>query len=191
MSMLTALKKFKEGLYRRINSWLYTDERVIYFLDVGTNSHAAPEEDGTVLDYECIESFDDEDLAMIESQEKDSTKEEILGVTGVYSEKEIFIVYSMKTIKDYTFAMNPLIVWSEIMDIAKHEAFHVRQYRYLLKHGGLEALSRVKEYMATTPYEDNMIEIGAYAYQIYNEEQDFSAEFDRFINPERYEVKAS
>ena len=191
MSMLTALKKFKEGLYRRINSWLYTDERVIYFLDVGTNSHAAPEEDGTVLDYECIESFDDEDLAMIESQEKDSTKEEILGVTGVYSEKEIFIVYSMKTIKDYTFAMNPLIVWSEIMDIAKHEAYHVRQYRYILKHGGLEAVKRVKEYMATTPYEDNMIEIGAYAYQIYNEEQDFSAEFDRFINPERYEVKAS
>ena len=189
--MLTALKKFKEGLYRRINSWLYTDKRLIYFLDVGTNSHAAPEEDGTVLDYECIESFDDEDLAMIESQEKNSTKEEILGVTGVYSEKEIFIVYSMKTIKDYTFAMNPLIVWSEIMDIAKHEAYHVRQYRYILKHGGLEAVKRVKEYMATTPYEDNMIEIGAYAYQIYDKEQNFSSEFDRFINPERHEVKAS
>lgn len=191
MSVLTALKKFKEGLYRRINSWLYTDKRIIYFLDVGTNSHAAPEEDGTVLDYECIESFDDEELVMIESQEKDSTKEEILGITAVYSEKEIYILYSMKTIKDYVFSMNPLIVWSEIMDIAKHEAFHVRQYRYLLKHGGMKAVKRVKEYMATTPYEDNMIEIGAYAYQIYNEEQDFSAEFDRFIYPEKYEAKVS
>lgn len=189
--MLTALKKFKEGLYRRINSWLYTDKRVIYFLDVGTNSHAAPEEDGTVLDYECIESFDDEELVMIESQEKDSTKEEILGITAVYNEKEIYIVYSLETIKDYVFSMNPLIVWSEIMDIAKHEAFHVRQYRYLLKHGGMKAVKRVKEYMATTPYEDNMIEIGAYAYQIYNEEQDFSAEFDRFIYPEKYEAKVS
>jgi len=189
--MLTALKKFKEGLYRRINIWLYTDKRVIYFLDVGTNSHAAPEEDGTILEYECIESFDDEELAMIESQEKGSTAEEILGITSVYTEKEIYILYSLKTIKDYVFSMNPLIVWSEIMDIAKHEAFHVRQYRYLLKHGGLEALSRVKEYMATTPYEDNMIEIGAYAYQIYDKEQDFSSEFARFINPERYEVKAS
>lgn len=191
MSVLTALKKFKEGLYRRINSWLYTDKRIIYFLDVGTNSHAAPEEDGTVLDYECIESFDDEELVMIESQEKDSTKEEILGITAVYSEKEIYILYSMKTIKDYVFLMNPLIVWSEIMDIAKHEAYHVRQYRYILKHGGMEAVKRVKEYMSTTPYEDNMIEIGAYAYQIYDKEQDFSSEFDRFINPERYELKAS
>ena len=189
--MLTALKKFKEGLYRKINGWLYTDKRVEYFLEVGTNSHAALEEDGTILEYECIESFDDEELAMIESQEKGSTAEEILGITSVYTEKEIYILYSLKTIKNYVFSMNPLIVWSEIMDIAKHEAFHVRQYRYLLKHGGLEALSRVKEYMATTPYEDNMIEIGAYAYQIYNEEQDFSAEFDRFIYPEKYEAKVS
>lgn len=189
--MLTALKKFKEGLYRKINGWLYTDKRVEYFLEVGTNSHVALEEDGTILEYECIESFDDEDLSMIESQEKDSTKEEILGVTIVYSETEIFIVYSLKTIKDYVFSMNPLIAWSEIMDIAKHEAYHVRQYRYLLKHGGLEAVRRAKEYMATTPYEDNMIEIGAYAYQIYDKEQDFSSEFARFINPERYEVKAS
>lgn len=189
--MLSALKNFKEGLYRRINSWIYTDKRVEYFLDAGTWSHAEQEEDGTILEYECIESFDDEELTMIESQEKGSTAEEILGITSVYTEKEIYILYSLKTIKDYVFSMNPLIVWSEIMDIAKHEAFHVRQYRYLLKHGGLEAVSRVKEYMATTPYEDNMIEIGAYAYQIYNEEQDFSAEFDRFIYPEKYEAKVS
>ena len=32
--MLTALKKFKEGLYRKINGWLYTDKRVEYFLEV-------------------------------------------------------------------------------------------------------------------------------------------------------------
>ena len=118
-------------------------------------------------------------------------KEEILGITAVYSEKEIYIVYSLKTIKDYTFAMNPLIAWSEIMDIAKHEAYHVRQYRYILKHGGMDAVKRVKEYMSTTPYEDNMIEIGAYAYQIYDKEQDFSSEFDRFIYPEKYEAKVS
>ena len=182
--MLTALKNFKESLYRKINGWLYTDKRVIYFLEVGTSSHAAEEEDGTILSYECIESFDDEDLATIESQEKDATQEEILGLTVVYSETEIYIIYSLKTIKDYTFSMNPLIAWSEIMDIAKHEAYHVRQYRYLLKHGGLEAVRRAKEYMATTTYEDNMIEIGAYAYQIYDKEQDYS-EFDQFIYPEK------
>ena len=38
--------------------------------------------------------------------------------------------------------------------------------------------------MATTTYEDNMIEIGAYAYQIYDKEQDYS-EFDQFIYPEK------
>ena len=118
-------------------------------------------------------------------------KEEILGITSVYTEKEIYILYSLKTIKDYTFSMNPLIAWSEIMDIAKHEAYHVRQYRYILKHGGMDAVKRVKEYMSTTPYEDNMIEIGAYAYQIYDKEQDFSSEFDRFIYPEKYEAKVS
>lgn len=189
--MLSALKNFKEGLYRRINSWIYTDKRVEYFLDAGTWSHAEQEEDGVILDYECIESFNDEDKAIIEAQEKDSTAEDILGITVVYDEKEINIVYSLETIKDYVFSMNPLIVWSEIMDIAKHEAYHVRQYRYLLKHGGLEAVKRAREYMEKTPYEDNMIEIGAYAYQIYNKEQDFSAEFDRFIHPEKYEAKVA
>ena len=41
---------------------------------------------------------------------------------------------------------------------AKHEAFHVRQYNYIWQRGGIEAFDRVVEYLATTPYEDNIFE---------------------------------
>ena len=103
------------------------------------------------------------------------------------AEDEIYIAYSAEAIKENLFSLNPLIVWSEIMNLARHEAFHARQYRYIIKRGGMEAVGKMREYMATVDYEDNILEQGAYAYQFLGEEQDFSV-FDKYIYPE--EMKA-
>lgn len=175
-------KEFKEKVYKFINESIYSDKRVDYFLDCGTWSHINPENDGIKVNYEIIDHFEKEELEKIESQEKDSTKEEILGITGVWTENEVYIIYSRDVIKDYVFSMNPLIVWSEIMDIAKHEAYHAQQYIWILKNKGLEGVKKIKEYMANTPYEDNIIEIGAYAYQIYDNKQDFEKDFAPILN---------
>lgn len=177
---MAMLKELKEKIYERINRWYYTDEKVIKYLDLGTWAHVSDYEDGITLDYECIDSFDSEELKIIEENEKGSTADEVLGVTVVLSETEICILYAVEAIKKGMFKMNPLIVWSEIMDIGKHEAFHARQYRYLIKKGGLKAIERLSEYMRNVNYEENIIELGAYGYQFFNEAQDF-AELDVFI----------
>ena len=174
------LKEWKEKIYERINCWYYTDEKVIKYLNLGTWAHVSDYEDGITLDCEYTDSFDSEELKIIEENEKGSTADEVLGITVVLSETEICILYAVEAIKKGMFKMNPLMVWSEIMDIGKHEAFHARQYRYLIKKGGMEAIERLTKYMRNVNYDENVIEMGAYGYQFFNEAQDFG-ELDVFI----------
>lgn len=182
--MLKKLEELKEKLYRKVNDWLYTDSRIVNNLDLGTRAHVSADEDGITVSYDCVEYFSPEELTIIGNAERGSTTNDVLGVTVVLAPDEIYIAYSVAAIKNCLFGMNPLIVWSEIMNVAKHEAYHARQYRYILKHGGMAAIDRLREYMATVDYEDNIVEQGAYAYQFCDEEQDFSV-FDEFINPKK------
>ena len=46
--------------------------------------------------------------------------------------------------------------------------------------GGMEAIERLTKYMRNVNYDENVIELGAYGYQFFNEVQDF-AELDVFI----------
>lgn len=123
-------------------------------------------------------------MALFESEEKGSTEIDILGVTMVFDADDIYIAYSIDAIKEDLFDLNPLIVWSDIMDIAKHEAFHARQYRYILKRGGLASVDKVREYMQSTDYEKNILEIGAYTYQFYDKDQDFAEFYDVLCSDE-------
>lgn len=172
--MLEKLWELKEKLYRRINGWLYTDKRIVGNLDLATWNTVSPIEDGVKVSYDYVERFTVEE-------------KEIMAMAVVMAEDEIYIAYSAEAIKENLFSLNPLIVWSEIMNLARHEAFHARQYRYIIKRGGMEAVGKMREYMATVDYEDNILEQGAYAYQFLGEEQDFSV-FDKYIYPE--ETKA-
>ena len=171
-------KELKKKFYRKINEWYYTDKKIVKFLSDGTKAHVAENEDGIIVSFECVRCFDAEDLALFESEEKGSTEIDILGVTMVFDADDIYIAYSLDAIKEDLFDLNPLIVWSDIMDIAKHEAFHARQYRYILKRGGLAAIQRMRKYMQSTDYEENILELGAYIYQFFDKEQDFAELYD-------------
>lgn len=167
-------KELKKKFYRKINEWYYTDKKIVKYLNDGTWAHVNKDEDGIIVSFECIRCFDAYDLAMIESEEKGSTEIDILGVTMVFDADDIYIAYAVDTIKENLFNLNPLTVRSEITDIAKHEAFHARQYRYIIKRGGLAAVEKVRQYMQSTDYDENIIELGAYIYQFYGKEQDFA-----------------
>ena len=178
------LKELKRKICRKINEWYYTDEKIVKYLNDGTWAHVNKDEDGIIVSFECIRCFDAYDLAMIESEEKGSTEIDILGVTMVFDADDIYIAYAVDTIKENLFNLNPLIVRSEIIDIAKHEAFHARQYRYILKRGGLAAVEKVRQYMQSTDYDENIIELGAYIYQFYGKEQDFAELYDVLCSDE-------
>lgn len=177
-------KELKKKFYWKINEWYYTDKKIVKFLSDGTKAHVAENEDGIIVSFECVRCFDADDLALFESEEKGSTDIDILGVTMVFDADDIYIAYSIDAIKEDLFDLNPLIVWSDIIDIAKHEAFHARQYRYILKRGGLAAVEKVRQYMQSTVYDENIIELGAYIYQFYDKEQDFAELYDVLCSDE-------
>lgn len=143
-------KELKKKICRKVNELYYTDEKIVKLLSDGTRAHVSEEEDGIAVTFDCVECFDAEDLALFESQEKGSSAIAPLGVTMVFDANDIYIAYSVDGIKEDMFDLNPLIVWSEIMDLAKHEAFHARQYRYIIKRGGMAAVGKVSEYMKST-----------------------------------------
>ena len=177
-------KELKKKICRKINEWYYTDEKIVKFLSDGTKAHVNEDEDGIIVTFECVRCFDAEDLALFESEEKGSSEIDVLGVTMVFDVNDIYIAYAVDTIKENLFNLNPLTVWSEITDIAKHEAFHARQYRYILKRGGLAAVEKVRKYMRSTDYDENIIELGAYIYQFYGKEQDFAELYDVLCSEE-------
>ena len=116
-------KELKKKFYRKINEWYYTDKKIVKFLSDGTKAHVAENEDGIIVSFECVRCFDAEDLALFESEEKGSTEIDILGVTMVFDADDIYIAYSIDAIKEDLFDFNPLIVWSDIMDIANTRLF--------------------------------------------------------------------
>lgn len=188
---VTMWKELKKKICRKINKWYYTDKRIVKLLSDGTHAHVNEYEDGIIVTFDCVECFDAEDLALFESEEKGSSEIGVLGVTMVFDANEIYIAYSVDAIKNDMFDLNPLTVWSDIMDVAKHEAFHARQYRYIIKRGGLEAVEKVRKYMQTTNYEDNLLELGAYTYQFYDKEQDFAELYDILCSEEPAESEGS
>lgn len=47
----------------------------------------------------------------------------------------------------------------------RHEYFHVYQYKWLLKHGGIDAVKKAREYESTVKYGTGPLERGAMAYE--------------------------
>ena len=48
----------------------------------------------------------------------------------------------------------------------------------------MAAVEKVRKYMKTTDYEENIIELGAYIYQFYGKEQDFAELYDVLCSEE-------
>ena len=183
---LTFARELSQRLCRKINERLFSDEELIAIIDESLNAHLcldAELDHNVKIEYDIIEDFTAEEAALIESQEKGSTNNRLLATTSLYDAGDYLVVFALEAMKDSAFNLWPWQVKKEIQGIAKHEAFHVRQYNYIYQHGGIEAFDRVVEYMMTTPYEDNIFEAGAYLYQWFDEVQDFEACFQDFITP--------
>lgn len=178
-------KKVKSNVLFKINSLIFTDEKIKELLLNSLVIHLdqAELDEGDHIEYDFLNAFSEEEKEEVEKQEKDSTNGNLMAVTSIYDEGEYEVLFALVPIKDFAFKFLPWKAKKEIEDLAKHEAFHVRQYKYICSHGGLNAIKRLAEYMAVTPYEDNIFEMGAYLYQWFDEVQDFKLDFEYFINP--------
>lgn len=182
--MFEKLKEIKKNVYQWINRKFYTPKRIYHYLESGTYSVVEKDNNGIAVEFELIERFDDEDKALFESEEKGASNIDIIGVTMVFDKNDIYIAYSLEAIKKDLFDLNPLIVWSEIIDMGRHEGFHAKQYIYIIRKAGLDGVEKIREYMQNIDYEENVIELGAYTYQFWNKEQNFEKELDPIINGE-------
>lgn len=176
-------EKIIRKVYTKINNWVYSDQVIESLIQKAINAHLDKSEFENVnLNVYIIEHFEKEEIETIEESEPGSTggiAENILAITTVSSETDIDMIFSLAGIRDFLTKTNPLIAWSEIMDIGKHESFHARQYNYILQNGGLKALRKLTDHIKQSNYLDNIIEEGAYAYQFDNIVQDFKV-FDQF-----------
>ena len=183
-SGLTLVRELSQRLCRKINERLFSDEKLITIIDETLNYHLCLEAElnpNVRIEYDIIQDFSPEEVALVESQEKGSTNDRLLATTSLYDAGDYLVTFALEAMKDSAFKFWPWQVKTEIQGTAKHEAFHVRQYNYIWQSGGIEAFDRVVEYLATTPYEDNIFEAGAYLYQWFDEVQDFDACFNYFI----------
>ena len=181
---LTLVRELSQRLCRKVNERLFSDEKLIALIAETFDAHLCWGKEldlNTTVEYDIITDFPPEDVALVESQEKGSTTDRLLATTSIYDAGDYLVVFALEAMKDSAFKFWPWQVKTEIQGTAKHEAFHVRQYNYIWQRGGIEAFDRVVEYLATTPYEDNIFEAGAYLYQWFDEVQDFDACFNYFI----------
>ena len=182
--MFEKLKEIKRNICRKINRWFYTPERIYHYLESGTYHVIDKDNNGIKVEFELIDKFDQEDMQLFESEEKGCSDIDIIGVTIVFDSDDIYIAYSLEAIEKDLFDLNPLLVWSEIIDMGKHEGFHAKQYIYIIRKAGLDGVEQVRKYMQQVDYEENVIELGAYTYQFWGKEQDFEKELDPIINGE-------
>ena len=181
---LTLVREVSQRLCRKINERLFSDEKLIAIIDETLNYHLCLDAElnpNVKIEYDIIQDFSPEEVALIESQEKGSTNDRLLATTSLYDAGDYLVTFALEAMKDSAFKFWPWQVKTEIQGTAKHEAFHVRQYNYIFQHGGFEAIDRLTEYLATTPYEDNILELGAYLYQWFDEIYDFEECFQYFI----------
>ena len=181
-------KNLKSKIYKFINSRLYTEDRIDGAIAEGLKETLGVNEEGKLdldkydLFVYILEQFYDEELKDLEEMEPGSTENKVIGITQINEDETISVSFSRENIRNELFEYsNPISLYFEIVEMAKHEAYHVLQYKYLLEHGGKEAVNKVTAKIKESNYRDNIIEEGAYTYQFFNEKQDFDVVFAPYI----------
>ena len=178
------LKELKEKICSVLNDWLFDQDKMAEIILKELYKHIKLDElDGSEVTFEFIDFLEPDELMCIESEEKGATEDgEILAVTIADNPDVFKIIFVLDAMKRFIASVNPFEARDRIKGIAKHEAFHVRQYNYMIKKGGMDAIGRFALYSKQNHYNNNILEEGAVRYQYFDEQQDFSV-FDRFIEP--------
>lgn len=187
--MSEILKEFIESLYSVVNSIIFRRAVIDFIVGKVLRKLLTVDEFKDREVQYCVinEPFGHEDMKeLVESEKGLRMDSEIIGFTEVLNEKVIYIAFSAKVILKYIEGINPVSAWLLIEEIARHEAYHAKQYNYILEKGGLDAIDRLSEYLRNADYDDNIVEQGAWDFQFENKEQDFGRVFDKFIYPERF-----
>lgn len=174
-------EKILSVVYTVINTCLFTDKRVVSLLwrgidDVLGNLEELP----FTVEVYFIDRFTEEHCATINEYEPGSG-DNLTAITVFCDGDLMHIVFSLDGINNLFAIYNPFELYEEIIGTARHESFHVLQYRYLFEHGGLEAIDKLNEAIREVDYFDNVLERGAYEFQYCGVVQDFEKEFAPFV----------
>ena len=176
------IKELKEKICSVLNDWFFDQDKMAEIILRELNEHIKLDELGeSEVTFEFVDTLEPDEIMFIESEEKGVTDDgEILALTIADNPDVFKIVFVLDAMRRFIASVNPFEARDRIKGIAKHEAFHVRQYNYMIKNGGMDAIARFALYSQQNHYVDNLLEEGAVRYQYFDEQQDFSV-FDRFI----------
>lgn len=173
-----------ENIFSFINGFRLNDnEKIIETLMDGLREVLDENDPTLYIDLYFQDEFDEETISAVEKCEPGATKDghEVVAFTYMDDDGNFAIVFALEAIKRLVATENPFRLKSEIRGIARHEAYHVRQYRYVYENGGLEALDRLFADIKKVDYEENVLEVGAYLFQYFGIEQNFSEEFAPYV----------
>ena len=126
------------------------------------------------------DTFSDEELADLNDAEPGSASNSTIGIT-YFAEDHFDVVFALQPIRALFADFSPFEIKEVIQGFALHEAFHVLQFSYLFKRGGLNAINALNSDLKKSDYTDNILEIGAFDFQLFGAFQDFSVAFQPYL----------
>lgn len=177
-------RAISEKIFSFINRFrLKDDKKIIETLMDGLREVLDEHDPNFDIEVYFQDELDEETISAVEESEPGATKDghEVIAFTCMNDDGNFDMVFALEAVKRFVAKENPLKLKSEIRGIARHEAYHVRQYRYVYEKGGLEALDRLFADVQKVEYEENVLEVGAYLFQYFGIEQDFPEDFAPYI----------
>lgn len=152
-------KELKEKICSVLNDWIFNQDKMAEIILKELNKHIKIEELGeSEVTFEFVDALEPEEIMCIEAEEKGVTEDgEILAITIADNPDVFKIIFVLDALKRFIESVNPFEARDRIKGIAKHEAFHVRQYNYMIKNGGMDAIGRFALYSQQNHYVDNIL----------------------------------
>ena len=143
----------------------------------------------TNWDIQLVEHFDDRNYVLLMGSAEEE-RDEIIVITSPYYGDEKFdkgfegyMQFNLTSIKASIASLGYFDSIKEIKSMVLHNVRYCQQYDFLRKVGGDELIFRVSDslYGTGTPRDENILEVDATAFSLYNINFDFNDIFARYI----------
>lgn len=164
--------------YKFFNNLWISDDKIAAWIEKAFDYLLADDYSNVFL-YLC-DTFSDEELTDLNKIEPGSASHSTIGIT-YFPENHFDIVFALQPIRALFADFSPFEIKDVIQGFALHEAFHVLQFSYLFKCGGLNAIKSLNSALKNSDYTDNVLELGAFEFQLFGTFQDFSVAFQPYL----------
>ena len=169
---------------KKIRSLIFDDKFICNLIKKTVKEHLE-----TNWDIQLVEHFDDRNYVLLMGAAED-VRDKITVITSPYYGYEKFdkgfegyMQFNISSIKFSIASLGYFDSLKEIKSMVLHDVRYCQQYDFLRKAGGDELIRRVSDslYGIRTPRDENILEVDATAFSLYDINFDFNDIFARYI----------